>query len=764
MAGGTYLNFDLRIERSVRGGADGSPRYRAELIASPSGEASAEFSLALPQDAGPELLGRYLFECAFSGEVLTALRRSQDKVARRNGGLRIRLRLADAPELADLPWEALYDASRDRFLALSSDTPLVRYLDLPEPIQPLRVKPPLRLLTIMASPKGLPPLRLEEEREALRRALGGLADDGLIDLTAEAPRTLAALRTALRRDEYHIIHFLGHGDIDPDTGEGFLLLENADGSPRSVTGQALGAILRDHRSLRLALLNACRGAAASPDSPFTGMAGKLVQQGIPAVVAMRAAVSDPAAVAFAHEFYAAIADGYAVDAALAEARKALFAEGSAGEWATPVLFMRAPDGRIFDMPNREAEAEEGQAEQAQTAGQETGSTAAHTQRARPAMGGDSISHYRDGAATLGCLVIDRPKGAGGPPCVYLLCDTSGICPASLTPRAGDPVVQPGVRDGGMPSTDIIAEIARWAPVRDDPRYASNNISAALATVRNLSDVSPELRGRGFLKGVRSARAGQKVYLVGRTSGQAHGVVLRLGGQLPIPWPVDQVIGGLRNTPDTNGNVAVPFGDIIECTPMIGFGDSGAILLDDENYALGLAFAGSDQLSLFIPLQKVLDALDVDLVTEAAWRKLVAPQATERADYDVFISYAPADRQWVFETLLPKLAQAGLRVIVDVRDFAPGRARLDNIAWAVEQSRHTIAVLTPDYIADEWRALETLAVRTADPAAWRRKLLPVRLKACATPDSIASIALQVADLTDPYAAPHALPWLVRLSAE
>jgi hypothetical protein len=143
MAGGTYLNFDLRIERSVRGGADGSPGYRAELIASPSGEASAEFSLALPQDASPELLGRQLFEGAFSGEVLTALRRSQDKVARRNGGLRIRLRLADAPELADLPWEALYDASRDRFLALSSDTPLVRYLDLPEPIQPLRVKPPL---------------------------------------------------------------------------------------------------------------------------------------------------------------------------------------------------------------------------------------------------------------------------------------------------------------------------------------------------------------------------------------------------------------------------------------------------------------------------------------------------------------------------------------------------------------------------------------------------------------------------------------------
>src|SRR3954447_20815221 len=67
---------------------------------------------------------------------------------------------------------------------------------------------------------------------------------------------------------------------------------------------------------------------------------------------MQFEVSDEAAVVIAHEFYGAIADGYPVDAALAEARKTLFATGSGIEWGTPVLYLRAPDGKIFDIARR----------------------------------------------------------------------------------------------------------------------------------------------------------------------------------------------------------------------------------------------------------------------------------------------------------------------------------------------------------------------------------------------------------------------------
>ncbi len=56
----------------------------------------------------------------------------------------------------------------------------------------------------------------------------------------------------------------------------------------------------------------------------------------------------------AHEFYGALADGYPVDAALTEARKAIKTEGNDLEWGTPVLYMRTPDGRIFDISGQPA--------------------------------------------------------------------------------------------------------------------------------------------------------------------------------------------------------------------------------------------------------------------------------------------------------------------------------------------------------------------------------------------------------------------------
>jgi outer membrane protein assembly factor BamD (BamD/ComL family) len=102
--------------------------------------------------------------------------------------------------------------------------------------------------------------------------------------------------------------------------------------------------------MRLAILNACEGGRASRNDPFAGTAQSLVQQGLPAVIAMQFEISDQAAITFTREFYAALADGYPVDAALTEARLAIFAANDSGlEWGTPVLYMRAPDGRIFDL-------------------------------------------------------------------------------------------------------------------------------------------------------------------------------------------------------------------------------------------------------------------------------------------------------------------------------------------------------------------------------------------------------------------------------
>jgi hypothetical protein len=52
-----------------------------------------------------------------------------------------------------------------------------------------------------------------------------------------------------------------------------------------------------------------------------------------------------------------------VDAALTEARKSLFGQGRGLEWGTPVLYLRAPNGRIFDV-QRDSESDKQRAAQA----------------------------------------------------------------------------------------------------------------------------------------------------------------------------------------------------------------------------------------------------------------------------------------------------------------------------------------------------------------------------------------------------------------
>lgn len=344
-----YLNFDLQIERAEGG-------YRAQVLASPAGEARG---MLLPlagfgATASPESVGGQLFDAVFHDEILSCLRRSMDESARQGRGLRIRLRLSTVPDLAGLPWEYLYDRSRDSYLALSRETPLVRYLDLPEPPRDMEGQRRLRVLAVIASPQDFPALNVEHEWANLRQALHDLEERGLVTVERLAQPSVEALQRQLQLREYHILHFLGHGGFDPQANDSVLILQGPDGRSQVVSGQDFSTLLRDQRSLRLALLNACQGAEASAQDAYTGVAQRLVRGGIPAVIAMRTAISDQAAIAFASNFYTALANGAAVDTALAEARKALFTGCCTEEWGTPVLYMRAPDGDLW--PQTEAHA------------------------------------------------------------------------------------------------------------------------------------------------------------------------------------------------------------------------------------------------------------------------------------------------------------------------------------------------------------------------------------------------------------------------
>ena len=101
-------------------------------------------------------------------------------------------------------------------------------------------------------------------------------------------------------------------------------------------------------------------------------------------------------------------------------------------------------------------------------------------------------------------------------------------------------------------------------------------------------------------------------------------------------------------------------------------------------------------------------------------------------YDVFISYNHQDSQWVREWLLPRLEGANLRVCIDFRDFEIGVPSLVNMERAVELSRKTILILTPNWVQSEWTNFEALMIQTQDPIGLRRRILPLMLEECEPP--------------------------------
>ena len=100
--------------------------------------------------------------------------------------------------------------------------------------------------------------------------------------------------------------------------------------------------------------------------------------------------------------------------------------------------------------------------------------------------------------------------------------------------------------------------------------------------------------------------------------------------------------------------------------------------------------------------------------------------------DVFISYAHADQDWVREILLDKLERR-FSVIIDFRHFTAGAKNAALMTEAAKCSRHTLAVLTPAYVASGCCDTEANAAFMFDPAAKNRKLIPLWLEDCKIPD-------------------------------
>jgi CHASE2 domain-containing sensor protein len=359
-----YHNFDLFIgdgppgayplnvrgpgARSAAGTLDLDPKatdLRADLARMEAGRTDAAFLVDF---------GRRLYTRLFRDRVGAVFDACYEEVrAQPATGLRLRLSIAP-PALAALPWEFLYHPRERAFLASLVQCPLVRFLQDERRARSLLAPTPLRMLVCISElPPGHPPLDAARERADLEQALAGLTGEQVqLDFVTGAVSE-GELVDALAR-EYDCFHFIGHGDFI--AGRGRLLLCGDTGDVAALDEDAAVAMFRNATTLKLVVLNACKGATRSSTDLAAGLGPRLIDAGLPAVVAMQYAVQDRAAVLFAREFYRSLFRGAnrgLVDHAAAHARARLARHFAASrDLGAPVVFLRADDGLVFDLPAR----------------------------------------------------------------------------------------------------------------------------------------------------------------------------------------------------------------------------------------------------------------------------------------------------------------------------------------------------------------------------------------------------------------------------
>ena len=249
-----------------------------------------------------------------------------------------------------------------------------------------------------------------------------------------------------------------------------------------------------------------------------------------------------------------------------------------------------------------------------------------TDRYRPAPGGVSIGHFQVTAGTFGCVVRDRATST------RLILSNNHVLANSNNATPGDAILQPGAIDGGNIDEDIIAYLERFYPIhfntepgscsfaqtfadlgnalasltgskhrllpyQEDPDVY-NLVDAAVAKPINDGDILDEILEIGVVSGTVEGFLGMAIRKSGRTTELTTGEINVVDATVDVSYGVGKV---------------ARFENQFVSGPMSQGGDSGSLIVAaDSQQAVGLLFAGSEQTTIFNPIQAVLDSLEVDI--------------------------------------------------------------------------------------------------------------------------------------------------------
>ncbi|HSG38310.1 MAG TPA: TIR domain-containing protein, partial [Thermoanaerobaculia bacterium] len=298
-----------------------------------------------------------------AGEALRA-----EVEERQRLGFPLELGLEVDDSLADLPWETLRLPETGGLmgppLALHPNVRLYRTVTGLGATPALPIPGPLRILVVIGSPEEQNDrgelLDMERELSRILDAVEPARKQKRPAYVRVIERgTVKAIREALQAERYHVLHVTCHA------GPGVLVLEKEDGSTDRVNAERFyQEALPAGRRAPLVVLAGCATALSigndeEGESALPGLARQLLEQGVPAVLATQASVSDPYATELGARLYRALATLESPDAleAFTEARRSLEIDRQAGavtarvdlaEWATPALYLHGPSLALYN--------------------------------------------------------------------------------------------------------------------------------------------------------------------------------------------------------------------------------------------------------------------------------------------------------------------------------------------------------------------------------------------------------------------------------
>lgn len=94
----------------------------------------------------------------------------------------------------------------------------------------------------------------------------------------------------------------------------------------------------------------------------------------------------------------------------------------------------------------------------------------------------------------------------------------------------------------------------------------------------------------------------------------------------------------------------------------------------------------------------------------------------------FVSYNRIDLDWA-EWIAWVIEACGYRTVIQAWDFLPGCVWPEEMQKAVRGCDATVCVLSPDFLTSNFAAAEWQVAFSDDPVGAKRKLIPVRVRAC-----------------------------------